>query len=192
MDRGTRVFWLLLACLLGASLFFGVSAESRRRAVQKSEAKVDTGDIVRLSKVVDGDTVLVENNQKQGVAVRLLGIKAFEDHPARDVSSRFGAQAEQAMKKLMRDKPVRVLLNNPPQDKHGRTLAELFVGGRNVGLELVRRGLVMVYTVYPFPSMSLYLQAQETARADRRGLWGDETVAKRADLLGRQWQLEAR
>jgi len=192
VDRGTRVFWLLLTCLLGASLFFGVSAESRRRAVQRSQATLATGDIVQLSKVVDGDTVLVDNADKQSVAVRILGIKSFEDHPARDVSSRFGAAAEQAMKKLMQDKPVRVLLNNPPQDKHGRTLAELFVGGRNVGLELVRRGLVMVYTVYPFPSMSLYLQAQETARAERRGLWGDEAVAKRADLLGRQWQLEAK
>ncbi len=192
MDRGTRVFWLLLACLLGASVFFGVSAESRRRAVQRSEAKLDTGDIVRLARVVDGDTILVENDQKQDIAVRILGIKAFEDHPARDSASRFGAGAEQAMKRIMQDKPVRVLLNNPPQDKHGRTLAELFVGGKNVGLELVRRGLVMVYTVYPFPSMSLYLQAQEAARAERRGLWGDDAVAKRADLLGRQWQLEAK
>lgn len=190
MDRGTRIFWLLLTFLIGASVFFGVNAESRRRAVQQSQAKLDTGDIVRLARVVDGDTILVENDKKQDVAVRILGIKSFEDHPARDVSSRFGAQAEEAMKQIMHDQPVRVLLNNPPQDKHGRTLAELFVGGKNVGLELVGRGLVMVYTVYPFPSMSLYLQAQAAARAERRGLWGDDTVAKRADLLGRQWQLE--
>ncbi len=190
MDRGTQIFWLLLTFLVGASVFFGVNAESRRRAVQRSEAKVETGDIVRLARVVDGDTILVANDQKQTVAVRILGIKSFEDHPARDASSRFGEQAEQAMKRIMQDEPVRVLLNNPPQDSHGRTLAELFVGGTNVGLELVRRGLVMVYTVYPFPSMSLYLQAQATARADRRGLWGDDDVAKRADLLGRQWQLE--
>ena len=35
---------------------------------------------------------------------------------------------------------LRVLLNNPPRDRHGRTLANLYVGDDDLGLTLVSRG----------------------------------------------------
>jgi endonuclease YncB( thermonuclease family) len=192
VDRGTRFFWALVVALLGASLYFGVNAEAQRRSVQKSEATVATGDVVSFVRAVDGDTLLVANQAGESVAVRLLGIKAFAAGTDKDPTSRFGQAAVDELTSLVEDKPLRVLLNDPPTDKHGRTLAELFVADQDVGLQLVRRGLVLVYTVYPFPSMALYLQEQEAARAKRLGIWGDAEVAKRADLQLEQWRREAR
>lgn len=56
---------------------------------------------------------------------------------------------------------------------------------------MVRRGLVLVYTVYPFGSMSMYLQEQAKAKADRVGLWSEPDVAKRAELLSREWSRQS-
>lgn len=36
MDGGTRFFWALLALLLGASVFFGVRTEQKRRALRNA------------------------------------------------------------------------------------------------------------------------------------------------------------
>jgi diguanylate cyclase (GGDEF)-like protein/PAS domain S-box-containing protein len=82
----------------------------------------------------------------------------------------------------MADRPIRVLLNTTPKDKHGRYLATLFAD-EDIAIRLVRQGLVLVYTVYPFPAMQSYLQEQEQARAGRRGLWSNNTVAERTQCL---------
>jgi endonuclease YncB( thermonuclease family) len=96
-----------------------------------------------------------------------------------------------ALGELMAEKPVRVELHQTPTDKHGRTIAELHADEQNVGRALVRRGLVVVYSLYPFESMREYLHLQEVARAERQGLWSDPQVAKRADLLEREWRRQS-
>lgn len=188
MDRGTRVFWGLVVALLGASAYFGANAEHRRREVQRGEASVSTGAIVRLSRVVDGDTVLVQTDAGGSVAVRILGIKSFDPSGDKDPSARAGQAAVAALRKMLEDKPIRVLLNAEPKDKHGRTIATLFVDDKDVGLTLLKQGLVMAYPVFPFPALTIYLEEQEAARADRRGLWADAEAARRADLLLAEWR----
>lgn len=190
MESGTRFFWVLIAALLGASVFFGLNAESRRRAVQASETALANGSIVFVDRIVDGDTLLVHDEAKNPVVVRLLGIKALPVQPERDPASRFGRAAIDELGRLTENQPLRVLLHDTTRDRHGRTLAELFVGQDDLGLELVKRGLALAYTVYPFPSLPLYIQEQEEARADRRGLWNDQQVARKADLLIAKWGRE--
>jgi endonuclease YncB( thermonuclease family) len=88
----------------------------------------------------------------------------------------------------MTDRPVRVLLHSTPKDRYGRTIETLYVDDQDIGLRLIKEGLAMVYTVYPFPGMSLYLQEQELARAGRRGLWANSEATSRALALIREWQ----
>jgi endonuclease YncB( thermonuclease family) len=190
VEAGTRFFWLLIAALLGAAAFFGSNAESRRRAVQTSQTTLESGSVVHLQRVVDGDTLLVEDPAKQTVVIRLVGIKSFPAQPERAPASRFGRAAVDDLRRMAENQPLRVLLHNPAKDRHGRTLAELFVGQTDLGLELVKRGHALVYTVYPFPSMPLYQEHQEEARAERRGLWADESVVRQADLMIAQWGRE--
>lgn len=191
MDRGTQVFWALIIALLGASTYFGFGVQEQMRSMQTPEASLETGALVHLDRVIDGDTVVVKTNAGDSVVVRILGIKSFESSPPKAASARFGAQAVDALRQLGGSGPIRVLLASPAKDRHGRTLATLVVGGEDLGLSLVKRGLSLVYTPYPFPAMSLYLEAQAAARFDKRGLWGDAGVAERAEALSREWQGQA-
>ncbi len=188
MDRGIRIFWVLVLTLLSASVVFGVGAERRRREITDTEAALVTGDIVHFNRVVDGDSVLVDKDGKT-VSVRILGIKAFVV-TERGAGARFGNAAKLRLERLLEDKPIRVLLHSTPRDKHGRFLAELCAEDVNVGLELVKEGLALVYSVYPFPSMSLYLTEQAHAKAELMGLWADPDTAERARLLEEKWSKE--
>ncbi|HVJ15421.1 MAG TPA: hypothetical protein VM686_08270, partial [Polyangiaceae bacterium] len=92
MDRGTRVFWALIIVLLSASAFFGVSAQSRRAALKPTQELV-SGDVVSVTSVVDGDTVVVKSDGGSRTTVRLVGIKTFDATQKFDNAARFGALA---------------------------------------------------------------------------------------------------
>ncbi len=188
MDRGTWIFWTLIAALGGASVFFTVGAERQRRAALHAQAALQTGDVVSVSTVVDGDTVVVSKTSGELVAVKLLGVKAFTSSRDKDPAAPYGRAAIDALRKMVEHKPARVLLHDPPKDKHGRTLAALYVEGHDVGLELLRRGHAMVYTVYPFAGMAMYLEQQEHAKAEQLGLWANPDMVARAEALSAEWR----
>jgi len=191
VDRGTKVFWALIAALLGASLFFGVNVERRRRLIHPA-AELHDGDLVTVTRVVDGDTLVVTTESNASATVELLGIETFDATRRFDDAARFGSLATDELRRLAQGQSVRVMLHGPPRDKRGAHLAHLYVGETDIGLELVKQGLALTYSVYPFPSMSLYAEDQAEARAQRRGLWADDKVAKRAGLLELQWRREKR
>lgn len=188
MDRSTGIFWSLIAVLLSASLFFGLNAEQRRKSVQVGSGKIDSGDLVRLVKVIDGDSVQVVREGQEPVTVRLIGIKSFNAKVEKDVVTPFGQAAIETLQRMMTDRSVRVLLNATPKDKNGRYLATLFADDQDIALHMVRQGLVLVYTVYPFPAMQSYLQEQEQARAGRRGLWANSAATERALAMINEWR----
>ncbi len=171
-----------------ASVYFGVRAESVRRSVQKASAFVQTGDLVTYSSTVDGDTVVLMNSAGDPVTVRILGIKAFDTGSAKDPTANHGRIAIEAMRRNLAGKPIRVMIATPPKDKHGRAIATLFVDDEDVGLKLVREGIVLAYTQFPFPAMTEYVHAQETARHDHKGFWADPIAAERALVLMAEWR----
>jgi endonuclease YncB( thermonuclease family) len=191
VDRGAWIFWTLITVLLGASIFFARGIEMQRREVRATEAKLESGAIVSLAEVVDGDTLLVQTEAGEKASVRLLGVKAFDTKLDKDVTGTYGQAAVDALRRRLEGKPIRVLLHSTPKDKYGRAIATLFVDERDVGLELVKEGLALAYTVYPFPTMQIYLKDQELARADRRGLWGNPDAVVRADALALEWRKQA-
>lgn len=191
VERTTIIFWALVSLLLGASAFYGVNAWRFTAANQQKDAVLASGDVVRLVNVLDGDTLVVSKEGQGNTTVRLLGIKTFESKHGKDEAALHGRAAEEAVKRLIGENPLRVLLNNPPKDRHGRTLANLYIGGDDVGLALVAQGHALVYTVYPFANMPVYLQAQTAARKQQLGLWGDSAVVERAEGLLREWARQA-
>ena len=188
MERNTLIFWSLVAVLVSAALYFGLNAEQRRKSVQAGSGKIDSGDLVRLMKVIDGDSVQVARDGQEPVTVRLIGIKSFDAKVEKDVVTPFGQAARDALQLAMSGRPVRVMLNATPKDKHGRYLATLFADEQDIALQLVRQGLVLVYTVYPFPAMQLYLQEQEIARSGRKGFWANSEASERALAMIREWR----
>jgi micrococcal nuclease len=186
-----RFFWSLIAVLLGAAIFFGSQAEERRRLAHQSQAALETGDVVELDKAIDGDSVLVRNAAGETISIRILGIKSFERLPEKDPAARIGRAAVESIEQAARGELIRVMLHSPPADRHGRTLATLFVRDQDLGLSLVKQGLALVYTAHPFPSMPLYLGEQEKARAAKLGLWSERELVGRAELFAGQWRKDS-
>ncbi|MDB5102013.1 MAG: hypothetical protein JWM80_6434 [Cyanobacteria bacterium RYN_339] len=180
IDPGTQVFWSLIAVLLIASAFFGVQAEKTRQSFQAADGKIASGDTVRLVRMIDGDTVLVGREGAKPVTLRLIGIRSTNDKVEKDVLSPFARMAKEEAQRMMEGKDLRVQLDATPRDRRGRWLGTLFVGEEDVALSLIRRGLALVQTLYPFPAMPLYVQEQGIARAARKGLWGNQEAAAKA------------
>lgn len=187
MDRITFAFWSLVIGLCSATVFFLTGIYGQQAIQQQREAKLESGDLVELVKVIDGDTVIVSKEGQGSTTVRLLGIKTLESKIGKDDVAVYGRAAEEALKRLVGDKPLRILLNTPPRDRHGRTIATLYAGEQDIGIGLIGQGHALVYSVYPFAAMPLYLQAQGIARSKTLGLWGDPQVSIKAEAMINEW-----
>jgi micrococcal nuclease len=192
MERVTILFWGIIAVLLSASLFFAIGAEKQRRELKAVSGKLESGDLVTLVRVLDGDTIVVVREGDKPVTIRILGIKALDAKVEKDIVTPFGRAAVESLQRMLSGRSARVMLHTVPNDRHGRYLATLYCDGKDLGLSLVRQGLALVYTVYPFPAMPVYLQEQELSRAGRRGLWANTEVADRALALMREWEKQTK
>ena len=187
MDRITLAFWSLVLGLCCASGFYVSGIYGQLSTQTQREAKLESGDLVQLVKVVDGDTVVVGKEGQGSATVRILGIKTLESKHGKDEAAVYGRAAEEALRRLIGDRPWRVLLNTPPKDRHGRTIATLYAGEQDIGMALISTGHALVYSVYPFASMPVYLQAQVQARSKSLGLWGNPEVSTKAEALISEW-----
>ncbi len=115
----------------------------------------------RVITVSDGDTLTVRVAGQPPVKVRLAGI----DAPERDQP--FGQRRRQSLSELAFGQPATVAVQKT--DEYGRTVGTVTVGGVNVEVEQVRRGLAWVYRKYSDDAQLLALEAE----AARRGLWAD-------------------
>jgi endonuclease YncB( thermonuclease family) len=198
VELSVRIFWALMVILMTASGYFGVNAEGRRRVSQGEDIVLEDGASVRLVRVIDGDTLLMETAQAPSIdgtsealsrfSLRLLGVKAFSPDNDKDAATRFAHGAKDALERALRDRVAVARVHPTAQDPHGRTLASVWVADKDVGLALVRQGLVLVYVQYPFERLDEYLTEMEAARSERHGLWADAAVAERADMLLRGWR----
>ncbi|HEY4264554.1 MAG TPA: thermonuclease family protein, partial [Micropepsaceae bacterium] len=94
----------------------------------------------RATGVTDGDTLTVLTGNNESLRIRLVEIDAPEsDQP-------WGANAKQALSALVLGQSVRVVSTG--QDEYGRTLARIFVNGKDVNAEMVRTGSAWAYRHY--------------------------------------------
>jgi endonuclease YncB( thermonuclease family) len=99
------------------------------------------------------------------VTVRLACIDAPET-----AQGQSAANATQTLKQLLASGSL--VLRPQTIDKYGRTVAEVYAGGRNVNLELVRMGLAYAYREYLSGcDANAYLGAESQAERFRQGVW---------------------
>lgn len=131
-------------------------------AMASAAAETLTGRVVG---VYDGDTVTVLVDGNTQVKVRLHGV----DCPERGQA--FGNRAKQFTSELCFGQTVTVHASDT--DKYGRTIGEVIApGGTNVNVALVENGLGWWYEKYA-PGDARFRDAQQKARAAKRGLWSD-------------------
>lgn len=213
----TTAFWALIMALCALSVYFAVKVEQRRGAWRQNHGEIDlkSGAAVQLLGVIDGDELSVRYGQNTFV-VRLLGVRAFSPTLNEPGISHLGAQAAEALKMLVAGERLTLHFKKLARDKHKRVLAYLHVGGTSatasgtaaatgtgtgtsagasasansgddVGLKLVKRGLVLVYRRYGFAREPRYLAAELSAKREKRGLWRSEKATVRATALEAAW-----
>ncbi|SFN10623.1 Endonuclease YncB, thermonuclease family [Formivibrio citricus] len=117
------------------------------------------GTVIGIS---DGDTLTLLSNQRQH-KVRLAQIDAPEkDQP-------YGQRAKRSLSDLAYRREARVEVE--AEDKYGRTVGTIWINGRNINEEQLRRGMAWVYTQYAHSPELLTIQQE--ARQAQRGLWAD-------------------
>jgi endonuclease YncB( thermonuclease family) len=93
----------------------------------------------RCVAVSDGDTIKVLVTGRELLRIRVAWIDAPE------MGQPFGRRAKQFMSALVFGKDVE--LHPHAIDRYGRTVAMVFVDGRDVGLELIKAGLAWAYEI---------------------------------------------
>lgn len=145
-----RIVLLAFACLLAPLI----------------QAETFTGRVVR---VLDGDTVEVLDASNTPHRVRLAGIDAPEKAQA------FGSRAKQQLAGLVGGQVVEV--QSDKTDRYGRTVGKILVEGQDANIKMLNAGLAWWYRKYaseqPAADRLSYEAAENQARAERRGLWGD-------------------
>lgn len=86
-----------------------------------------------VTKVIDGDTFLIEG----GYSVRILGIDADEE--GYDCYQ----EAKKELEEMILNKEVRLEMGAENLDRYCRYLRYVFLDDKNVGLELVKKGLAV-------------------------------------------------
>ncbi len=120
----------------------------------------------KVKRVIDGDTIELANGQ----IVRYIGVNAPNN------GQPFEEEATEANAKLVQNKTIILEYDAYTSDRFGRVLAYPIVDGKNVVVELARKGLVKV-TIYQDRRKLKYqdelLKAQEEAKKKKRGIWSE-------------------
>lgn len=129
-------------------------------------------DFYLCTRVVDGDTIVVEINGKQE-KVRLIGVDTPETvHPNKPVEY-FGKEASKFTKSMVEGKKVRLEYDWQRGDKYGRLLAYIYLeDGTFLNAEIIKGGYGFAYTKFPFKYLEDFRKYEREARENNRGLWG--------------------
>lgn len=140
---------------------------------------IDNLTAVKVSRVVDGDTIELENGQR----VRYIGIDTPETVDPRKPVQCFGKEASNKNKELVEGKTVRLEKDVSETDKYGRLLRYVYVEDTFVNDFLIRQGFAHTSTFPPdVKYQNQFLKSESQARIDNSGLWascsGDTQSAK--------------
>jgi micrococcal nuclease len=153
---------IFLAILLGSSSGYPVFGR---------DGFPDSGTVIRIA---DGDTVTVEFADRVERRVRLIGVDAPEmDDPREDVAFHAFLARRFAFHHLYR-RDVRLTYDFSPLDEHGRVLAYIWPGEKNLFNEfIIRQGFAAAFLKYPYRKdyQKRFRAAEALARAENRGFW---------------------
>ena len=166
-------------------LWFGLSSKEQQipavsplpEIIESSSSAKQTlgvmGEKVLVTKVVDGDTIIVNNTQ----TVRFIGMDTPETvDPKRPVGC-FGKEASNETKSLLTNKTVILQKDVSETDKYKRLLRYVYLPLDNgqtlfVNDYLVREGFARVLTYPPDTKFDAqFKQAEMKAKQTNKGLW---------------------
>lgn len=123
----------------------------------------------RVVGVSDGDTITVLDRENVQHRIRLSAIDAPEK------AQPFGNRSKEQLSKWIYNRTVLVEWNK--RDRYGRIVGQVFIDGRDAGLEQVRAGMAWWYRDYSKEQtpedLALYKKTEQAAIEGKLGLWRD-------------------
>lgn len=117
----------------------------------------------RVVAVHDGDTLTVLDSERHQHRIRLYQIDAPEK------GQDYGASSKKSLSDLVYRRDVTVMF--VATDRYHRDVGTVLLGGTDINLLQVERGMAWVYQRYA--KDPAYFAAERAARTARRGLWKD-------------------
>ena len=146
------------------------------------ESTSGAADLYAVTKIVDGDTVVVSINGKD-TTIRLIGLDTPEMYSAEKRIECFAEEASAKARELLSGKDVMLEADSSQEsyDVYGRTLAYIRLSdGRLFNKIMIEEGYGREYTyIYPYAYQKEFKAAELTARDAGKGLWSACTVANR-------------
>src|SRR4051812_15670737 len=103
----------------------------------------------RVTRVVDGDTILVALAGGRTETVRVLGVDTPETKKPNTPAQCFGPEASDYAKHQLTGRAVTLELDTETRDIYGRLLAYVIVDGRRFDDELLRLGYARLLVISP-------------------------------------------
>ncbi len=141
------------------------NTDNQEEVQQQEVIQQTTKEIFIVKRVIDGDTIVLENGQQ----VRYIGINAPELP-----NGCFAQQATEKNKELVEGKEVRLEKDVSETDDYGRLLRYVYADSLFINDYLVRNGYAYDLAYNPDIKYKEKLaDTEQQARDNRRGLWGD-------------------
>jgi micrococcal nuclease len=158
-----------LCLLAGLTIFLLTSLSFAREPI-----RTVTGTVTKIS---DGDTIQVTTPERTKLRVRLYGIDAPETPKINQRTGRvnkpgqpYGEESWKALEGKIIGKQVR--LDIIDIDQYKRMVGMIWIGDRNINLDMVKEGYAEAYVEYlKEPYRAQFIQAEKEARSARRGIW---------------------
>jgi len=126
---------------------------------------------IKCTRVIDGDTIEIEDETGKKYRVRYIGI----DTP--ETSEDYGNIATEKNKELVEGKVIKLEKDISNTDKYGRILAYVYVGDIFINAYLVQEGYAQIFTYPPdVKHADYFLELQQEAKENNKGLWGIEII----------------
>ncbi len=146
----TKLIILIILIVTSGVFYYNINNQKMGDSVVKNAI---------VARVIDGDTVVLGN----GIRIRLLGINTPEKNMSFDI------RATVFLRKMIQNKTVKV--ESHGLGKYGRTLAYLFLDGKNVNEEMLSQGLATLYYYKPDKYYNSFVQAEKSARLSGKNYW---------------------
>ncbi len=133
---------------------------------------------LKVSRVVDGDTVVMTNGQK----VRFPWVNAPETKTAK------GPEVANYIRNKTEGKRVEMVYDTDRKGEYSREIADLLINGKSLSQMMVEDGVSKVSTYGANTAHGAELaKAQEKAEAQGKGFWGDANmkIKLKSDDLGK-------
>lgn len=119
----------------------------------------------KVTKIIDGDSILVKDAKDVEYEVQLEGIDAPE------LKQEFGKESSEALSKLIKDKSVKLTWKS--KDNFERLLAQVYVDESHINAEMLKTGMAWHFKRYNKSEELAKLETQ--AKEAKKGLWAKES-----------------